>query len=262
MQSVPIAAADHGTLVDAFKMMGRNMSAFQADPEFSAVVDHISFHSYDDYVSWDTDIARRMKDCAELKQTTLDLGKELWMTEYTSLFHQFFTPSLKGNDFGIASHITRHLIKDMLLMPINHWFFWVAYMTAEDESAFLTGPNSAVKKKKLYHVFAKLWKNVVPNEGYRVIELISNDKDIKTANNHALEMIGFEGKTNTVVLVVNPTSKEKPNFKISGIAKGKVANVYTSTATTDMVENGTVENINGECPVKLKANSINILIFN
>lgn len=261
MQSIKIAAGDHGSLVDAFKLMEPKMAIFNTDSEFNSSVDHLSIHSYDDNNRWDTDTKRKINNCAELNQTALALGKELWMTEYTSLFHADFIPSLKGNDFGIASHITRHLIRDMLLMPINNWLFWVAYTKDDGDGVFLTGADNALKKKMLYHVFSKLWKNVTPDDGYRVIELISNDKDIKTSNGAALEMIGFEGKTNTVVLVVNPTSKDKPNFKIAGIAKGAVADVFTSTATTDMLANGTVENVQGESLFVLKANSINILIF-
>jgi len=85
--------------------------------------------------------------------------------------------------------------------------------------------------------------------------------DIKSKDYPALDIIGFEGRTNSVVMIANPTTKTKDGFKFSGIAKGTIAEVYETNATLDMVAAGTVTCENGTTTINLKPKSIYILVY-
>lgn len=82
-----------------------------------------------------------------------------------------------------------------------------------------------LKENKSYSHIFELWSEVKPNAGYRVLELSTPDKDIRTKDCPALDLIGFEGRTHSVVMIANPTTKTKTGFQFSRIAKGKVADV-------------------------------------
>jgi hypothetical protein len=138
LQTVRIAAGDFGQPGEAAEMLGHGLSAFD-DPAFESAVAEVSIHSYDDNKRWTWDTSEKrdklIADTSGLADAIRARGKPLWMTEYTSLFHGDFTPSLAGDELGIALHVTRHFTRDLVSMPVSHW----VYLSSNDPEISASG---------------------------------------------------------------------------------------------------------------------------
>jgi hypothetical protein len=109
---------------------------------------------------------------------------------------------------------------------------------------------------KTYWVLKKLWHNARPGCVARRVQ--TTDPGLKGYDPHEVQTVAFDSGDHLTVLFVNPTGSQK-RLTVRGL-RGLQADIYLTTATSDMAHQRPVPVRQGTAPLVLPARSIAVLV--
>ena len=229
------------------KFLGANLSVLRSDPELLKAMDGIAFHSYDEGTQSGGKTAVEARELILKFRDEFKKGNEIWQTENCTVRPEDLTVS--------AIRQLRSMMRDIGYLEANCYIYWLGASNNDSYSGEELIFNHT--RTKLYYIFQKLWKTVVPGSFY-VKNFTKNDNpDLASFGPDPMDMLAFAGNSKTVVLVTNPTGKER-NLIIRGLP-GSKAELFRTTGTEDMAHTGSVSIVKGETTVLLPATSVLIL---
>jgi O-glycosyl hydrolase len=249
LRMVKIHGPDHNHYTIG-KYLGPDLSALRTDPELLKAMDGIAFHSYDEGTQSGGKAAVEARDLILKFKNELKKGNEIWQTENCTVKPEDLTVS--------AIRQLRSMMRDIGYLEANCYIYWLG---ASDNKSY-SGEELIFSgtRTKLYYVFQKLWKTVIPGQ-FSVVNFSKNDApDLSSFGPDPMDMIAFTGNNRTVVLLTNPTATFM-NIKIKGLP-GTKAELFRSSGSEDMADIGSKAISNGETTVSMPAVSILILETN
>ena len=238
---------NHSTLG---KFLGSNLSVLRSDPELLKALDGIAFHSYGEGTQSGGKAAVEARDLILKFKYEFKKGNEIWQTENCTVLPEDLTVS--------AIRQLRSVMRDIGYLEANCYIYWLG---ASDRKRY-SGEELIFNgtKTKLYFVFRKLWKTVIPGQFSVKTFTSNNNPDLYSFGPDPMDMLAFVSKNKTVVLITNPTAKER-NLTIKGLT-GTKTEIFRTSDSEDMVDTGSQPVIKGESTVLLPANSVLILETN
>ncbi len=232
------------------KFLGANLSVLRTDPELLKAMDGIAFHSYDEGTQSGGNAAVEARDLILKFKNEFKKGNEIWQTENCTVKPEDLTVS--------AIRQLRSMMRDIGYLEANCYIYWLGASNNDSYSGEeLIFSNT---KTKLYYVFQKLWKIVIPGS-FSVKNFISNNNpDLSSFGPDPMDMLAFVSKSKTVVLLTNPTSISR-NLTIKGLS-GTRAELFRTSGTEDMAHIGSQAIVKGESTVLLPETSVLILETN
>jgi O-glycosyl hydrolase len=232
------------------KYLGSNFSVLRTDPELLKALDGIAFHSYDEGTQSGGKAAVEARDLILKFKYELKKGNEIWQTENCTVIPEDLTVS--------AIRQLRSMMRDIGYLEANCYIYWLGASNRESYSGEELIFNDT--KTKLYFVFRKLWKTVIPGQFY-VKNFIKNDNpDLSSFGPDPMDMLAFISDSKTVVLLTNPTSIGR-NLTLKGLS-GTKAELFRTSDSEDMAAIGTQTIVKGESTVFLPANTVLVLETN
>jgi O-glycosyl hydrolase len=232
------------------KFLGSDLSVLKTDPELLTALDGIAFHSYDEGTQSGGEAAVEARDLILKFKYELKKGDEIWQTENCTVKQEDLTVS--------AIRQLRSMMRDVGYLEANCYIYWLGASNRESYSGEELIFNDT--KTKLYYVFRKLWKTVVPGSFF-VKNFIKNDNpDLASFGPDPMDMLAFISNSKTVVLLTNPTAITR-SLTIKGLS-GTKAELFRTSGSEDMAPVGSQDIVKGESTVLLKANSVLILETN
>ncbi|MBK7712804.1 MAG: hypothetical protein IPJ37_19035 [Bacteroidales bacterium] len=147
------------------------------------------------------------------------------------------------------------MMRDIGYLEANCYIYWLGASNRESYSGEELIFNGT--KTKLYYVFQKLWKTVIPG-AFSVKNFTGNDNpDLSSFGPDPMDMLAFVSGNKTVVLLTNPTSTGR-NLTIKRLS-GTTANLFRTSSAEDMAPVGSQKIVGGESTVFLPANSVLIV---
>ncbi|MEM6821752.1 MAG: RICIN domain-containing protein [Verrucomicrobiota bacterium] len=215
----------------------------------------LASHSYDIWAS-ETDIVNRHADALVwINRVKNNAGIPIWMTEW-SIDKQYNSEG--WSDIYHVSYEMRHMIRDLVLIPYEAYFFWLGYdKKQKDRISIISGPDDDLLVSKKYHVLKKLWNQCPP--GSIVRHCSSTDSSLKANNNSFIDMISFHDSNSQTLMVVNHTNTSK-STTFKGIIRGSTAHIYQTTDSADMEKVTDKAISGGEFTYSLRPNSVTIFI--
>ena len=229
------------------KFLGADFSVLRSDPELLKAMDGIAFHSYDEGTQSGGKAAVEARDLILKFKNEFKKGNEIWQTENCTVKPEDLTVS--------AIRQLRSMMRDIGYLEANCYIYWLGASNNDSYSGEELIFNDT--KTKLYYVFQKLWKTVIPGS-FSVTNFIRNDSpDLSSFGPDPMDMLAFVSKNKTIVLLTNPTSISQ-NLKIKGLS-GTRAELFRTSGTEDMAHTGSQAIEKGESTVLLPAISVMIL---
>lgn len=213
-------------------------------------LDGIAFHSYDEGTQSGGKAAVEARDLILKFKNELKKGNEIWQTENCTVKPEELTVS--------AIRQLRSLMRDIGYLEANCYIYWLGASNNENYSGEELIFNNT--KTKLYFVFKKLWRTVVPGQ-FSVKNFIRNDNpDLSSFGPDPMDMLAFISDSKTVVLLTNPTATAR-NLTIKGLS-GTKTELFRTSGSEDMASVGSQAIVNGESTVLLTGYSVLILETN
>jgi O-glycosyl hydrolase len=232
------------------KFLGSDLSVLKSDPELMKALDGIAFHSYDEGTQSGGKVAVEARHLILKFKNELKKGNEIWQTENCTVKPEDLTVS--------AIRQLRSMMRDIGYLEANCYIYWLGASNNGSYSGEELIFNDT--KTKLYYVFRKLWKTVVPGSFY-VKNIIKNDNpDLVSFGPDPMDMLAFVSDIKTVVLLTNPTEVAK-SLTIKGLA-GTKTEIFRTSGSEDMAHVGSQPVVKGESTVLLPAGSVLILETN
>jgi hypothetical protein len=213
-------------------------------------LDGIAFHSYDEGTQSGGKAAVEARDLILKFKNELKRGGEIWQTENCTVKPEDLTVS--------AIRQLRSMMRDIGYLEANCYIYWLG----ASNNASYSGEELIFNdtKTKLYYVFQKLWKTVVPGQ-FSVMNFIKNDNpDLSSFGPDPMDMLAFISNSKTVVLLTNPASLGS-NLTIRGLS-GTKAQLFRTSGSEDMAPAGSQAIVKGETTVSLPGYSVLILETN
>jgi len=229
------------------KFLGANLSALRSDPELLKAMDGIAFHSYDEGTQSGGKAAVEARELILKFRDEFKKGNEIWQTENCTVKPEDLTLS--------AIRQLRSMMRDIGYLEANCYIYWLGASNNETYSGEELIFNDT--RTKLYYIFQKLWKTVVPGSFYVKNFIKNDDPDLVSFGPDAMDMLAFVSDSKTVVLITNPSIKER-SLTIKGL-HGSKAELFRTTSTEDMAHTGSVSIRKSETTVLLPATSVLIL---
>ncbi len=149
----------------------------------------------------------------------------------------------------------RSMMRDIGYLEANCYIYWLG---ASNNKRF-DGEELIFDdtKTKLYFVFQKLWKTVVPGS-FSVRNFSGNDDpDLSSFGPDPMDMLAFISNSKTVVLLTNPEMGPR-NLTIKGLS-GTKAELFRTSESEDMANVGSQAIVRNETTVFLPAGSVLIV---
>jgi O-glycosyl hydrolase len=232
------------------KYLGTNLSVLKDDPELLKALDGIAFHSYDEGTQSGGQAAVEARDLILKFKHELKKGDEIWQTENCTVKPEDLTVS--------AIRQLRSMMRDMGYLEANCYIYWLGASNNKTYSGEELIFNDT--KTKLYYVFQKLWKTVLPGSFFVKTFSGNDNPDLSSFSPDPMDMLAFTGNRKTVVLFTNPTAISR-NITIKGLS-GTKAEIFRTSRTEDMAPIGTKPVVSGESTVFLPAGTVLILETN
>ncbi len=250
LTSVKIHGTDHNHYTLS-KFLGPGLSEVTSDPELLRALDGIAFHSYLEGKESGGGTAVEAREIILKFKNELKRGAEIWQTENSTMKSEDLTDS--------AIRHLRSMMRDIGYLEANSYLYWLG---SSDRRRF-TGEELIFgdgTKTKLYFVFQKLWKSVVPGSFYVKTFAGSDDPDLLAFGPNPMDMLAFAGKSKTVVLLTNAKSEAR-KLTLKGLA-GTHMLLFRTSDHEDVAAIGTQAIVQGEVTVALPSRSILILEIN
>ncbi|MBD3239998.1 MAG: hypothetical protein GF331_05385 [Chitinivibrionales bacterium] len=240
-------------------LLGTGFSDLETDLALRDAVGAIGTHSYD---QWGQTVGavRTFVDGAR----TYD--KEIWMTEWCA-YNGAGTVIPDDSELSMAIWVTRHFIREMVLLTAEYWFWWQAYnkqWTPMDGEALIMGTESQPVFSRLYYLFSRIWNTVRP--GSLVYPMSSSDVELIADNTSSdniadselwFNMVAFESDTNQAILLVNHTTTHK-QLALSGV-KVPSLNPFVMDQSRNMEAAAPISVTDGSASIRLPQRSVVLL---
>jgi len=246
---VKIHGPDHNHYTIS-KFLGSDLSVLRTDPDLLKALDGIAFHSYDEGTQSGGKAAVEARSLILKFKNELKKGNEIWQTENCTVKPEDLTVS--------AIRQLRSMMRDIGYLEANCYIYWLGASNNETYSGeeLIFGDT----KTKLYYVFQKLWKTVVPGN-YYVQNFTRNDNpDLSSFGPDPKDMLAFTGNSKTVILLTNPTVISR-NLTIKGLS-GTKTELFRTSGSEDMAHIGSQAIVKGETTFILPAGTVLILETN
>jgi O-glycosyl hydrolase len=275
LTSVKVGASEAGSQQEQATFLGSNFTDLGSDTTLRNSIDAVVTHTYDDW-SYDDASYFAIKN---MNTPNTTWGKPLWQTEYSLAPLQGESWTEMQAVLGTWGHFSR----DLVMTNYEYWFWWFGFNKAADYYQSLLYGRDATKPQKLknYYIFQKLWANVPADAGFRVQKFTSDDSAFiseyidafkRDPSNYPhsqwgnkkitrpVHLIAFTNGTKTVLLIINDTATDK-QVTIQGLP-GSSYRKFETTATTNMVDKGSLNVINNSIQGMVLKNTVNIYVSN
>ena len=232
------------------KFLGADLSALRTDPELLEALDGIAFHSYDEGTQSGGIAAVEARNLILKFKNEFKKGNEIWQTENCTVKREDLTVS--------AIRQLRSMMRDFGYLEANCYIYWLGASNNESYDGEELIFNDT--KTKLYYIFQKLWKIVVPGSFYVKNFIRSDSPDLSSFGPDPMDMLTFISNNKTVVLLTNPTACTQ-NLTIKGLT-GTRADLFRTSGSEDMAPIGSQAISKGESTVLLPGKSVLILETN